>query len=147
MRISDWSSDVCSSDLEAEIGGHCRCGTACPCVKRLEPVNVAAEAQLPTLKRAAVKPAMAVEHRQQGQPDAAGLARGKNALCYLGRVGIGQATGLVVQIVELCRCGKSGQRHIHLHVRGYRLDIIGGEQLEKAVHDLDRKSTRLNSSH
>src|SRR3546814_4965452 len=38
--------------------------------------------------------------------------------------------------VELCRCGKSGQRHIHLHVRGYRLDIIGGEQLEKAVHDL-----------
>src|SRR3546814_7333062 len=28
MRISDWSSDVCSSDLVAAAKGRCRCGEA-----------------------------------------------------------------------------------------------------------------------
>src|SRR3546814_5063957 len=42
MRISDWSSDVCSSDLEAQR----RAGIPVPCLRRVHPVPVRALACL-----------------------------------------------------------------------------------------------------
>ena len=99
-------------------------------------VEVGDEAALGRRGRGGVEAAMGVEHRQQRQADAglrggAGDARGE-----LGRVGVGGAVRGVVQIVELGHRGEAGLQHLHVGERGDRLDVVGGEDGEEAVHHL-----------
>src|SRR3546814_1838417 len=90
MRISDWSSDVCSSDL----------------------------------------------HRQQGQADA-GVARGGDQrLRHRRRIGVRQAVGRVVEVVEFADAGVAGFKHLDVKLRGHRMQGVGVEARGDAVHRL-----------
>ena len=79
---------------------------------------------------------MLVENGKQRQPDAGLLGGLNNAQRKLRRVGIGFAAGLVVQIVELADRSVTGLEHLHLHVGGDGLDMLGRQLFQKPVHQL-----------
>src|SRR3546814_4283600 len=98
MRISDWSSDVCSSDLEGEV---------------LLPYTQAKQV-LDRLKKTAIG---------RDFPDAEACAR----------------------FDKDTRLGRDMESYQSLLARA--VASIAGKSEERAIASLDRKSTRLNSSH
>ena len=82
----------------------------------------------------AAEAAMRVEDRQQGERDA-GLGRGRrDRRRHLGGLGVGAPVGVVVQVVELADTGEARLQHLHEGQRGDRLEIVGCEPLDEAVH-------------
>ena len=74
--------------------------------------------------------------RQQCQADA-GLTGGcRDALCHLRQIVIRRAVRLMVEIVELHIGGITCFQHFHLHQRRDRLDMVGRQAVEEAVHQL-----------
>ncbi len=55
---------------------------------------------------------------------------------HLAEVVVGPAVGIVVEIVELADRGEAGFQHLHVGERRDRLDVVGREPLEEAVHHL-----------
>ena len=101
-----------------------------------EPLGVVDEAALSVGRRRAAEPAVGVERRQQGQADP-GLRRGRgNARRHLAEIGIGPAVDVVMQIVELGDRREAGFQHLHIGEGRDRLDVIGREPREEAVHHL-----------
>ena len=79
---------------------------------------------------------MRIEDRKQGQPEARGLRRRCDPHGHLRRIGVGRAGEVVVQIMELPDAGEAGLQHLDIGERGDRLDLIGAQPLQEAVHDL-----------
>src|SRR3546814_10418553 len=120
MRISDWSSDVCSSDLQQQQG------------HAAQPQVAGGEIVKPLLKRLAdleVTPENHDAEEQQqnveGPSDAAGQREGQQAK----RHGDTQCADTRDRLVKNADAGT----------------VEGGEADDEA--EQDRKSTRLNSSH
>ena len=80
--------------------------------------------------------AIAVKHRQMGQPDAGLTGGGKDAGGKLGHIGIGRAAGLVMQVMELAHRRKSRLLHFHEHQRRYRLDLFRCQAGGEPVHQI-----------
>src|SRR3546814_8598951 len=126
MRISDWSSDVCSSDLAETVG------------RRIERWLKAQALDL-------------VERESRALAAAAGLA--------VGRVGIGDprsrwgsctATGDLRYSWRLAMAPDHVRRATVAHEVAHLRHMDHGPAFHALVgelHDGDRKSTRLNSSH
>ena len=74
-------------------------------------------------------------HGQQGQPDAAGARGRDDAPGELRRVVVGAAARAMVQVVELDAGGVPGLQHLELHERRDRLDVVGVQAIEEAVHE------------
>ncbi len=101
-----------------------------------EAVEVVAEAQLPLGQRHLPGAAVAVEHRQVGKPDAGLRRRRDDPRRQLGRVGIGRAAALVMEIVELAHRGVAGLQHLQEDQRRDGLDLLGRQPVQEAVHQL-----------
>ena len=93
---------------------------------------------------------MGVEHRQQGQADAAGTRRRGDAGRQLGTVGIGLSRRIMVQIVEFGQRGKAALDHLHHGIGADRLHALGRQPVQETIHDLPpgperirRRATRL----
>src|SRR3546814_3976423 len=106
MRISDWSSDVCSSDLEHEIGN-------------AVPIDVAADLRAATRHFVTQLPRFAGKR----------VAADKRELVVRNRMAVGIEHG---ELYPVALCGGKLSNHIN--------SCIMREQI-------DRTSTRLNSSH
>ena len=102
----------------------------------LEAVAVAEEPALALNRRRAAEIALGVEHRQQRQPDAGRGGRRRDALGRLGDVAVRAPVRPVVQVVELADRGEAGFQHLDEGEGGDRLDVVGREPVEEAVHDL-----------
>ncbi len=90
----------------------------------------------PAIGARAAEAAMGVERRQQREADAGRRAGGGDARGHLAEIGIGRAVDVVVQIVELADRGEAGLQHLHVGEGGDRLDVVGREPREEAVHHL-----------
>ena len=108
-----------------------------------EAVERVHEAPLGRAGRAAAEASVRVEHRQQCERDA-GRARGiRDALRELGRIGVGIARRIVVHVVELRHRAVACLDHLHVHLRGDRLDGIGIETIEKGIHGPTPRPERI----
>src|SRR3546814_9748769 len=106
MRISDWSSDVCSSDL-----------------REIERGEVCISQHL-------------VPHIRKPLPWLAGSVRGHRR--YALDAGIE---------IHLWRVGTGAHRHVHRMIHFLHAAHVHPHVLHGSKWQLDRKSTRLNSSH
>src|SRR3546814_9518001 len=135
MRISDWSSDVCSSDLEdVLVVGACRTavGDFGGGLKNVPPCDLGALVLRSVLDRSNVSPAD-VEHVVFGH-----VINTEPRDMYLSRVaamsaGIGHTTP-AFNVNRLCGSG-------------LQAIISAAQALKLGDARIDRKSTRLNSSH
>src|SRR3546814_3714800 len=139
MRISDWSSDVCSSDLLAD--------DEAALTSIVEPLERRAPAGLPTLRdlQAAfpdvARRIAAIETSQSGDGWTAGVLRRLSQVVNLRPVGLveGEAPSAVAARAEV----KLNDGDLAGALA--ELDALTGAAAEAAARD--RKSTRLNSSH
>ena len=63
-------------------------------------------------------------------------AGGGDARRHFADVAIGRTVDIMMQIVELADRGKARLQHFHIGEGGDRLDLVGGEAIEKPVHHL-----------
>src|SRR3546814_4522548 len=127
MRISDWSSDVCSSDLQVGDPGH------------------ASERALLRVDQLTGRPVVAAGLAQPARTAAAELAGSTGTAVVIGPAHAERGDRAA---------GARGQRaadgpHVVELVAAPHLDLVAGVVeggTEALVHG-DRKSTRLNSSH
>ena len=101
-----------------------------------EAVRVVQEAALARLRRLAAEAARHIEHRQMGQADAGRALRRQDRKGQLGRIGISAPVGLVVQVMELAHGGIARLQQLDVELGGDRLQLIGADALEEAVHHL-----------
>ncbi|MCY1420097.1 hypothetical protein D9M71_357090 [compost metagenome] len=94
------------------------------------------EAPLPVVRRLAAKACMAVQHRQQGQADAAVGCGRADASRQLGRVGVGLAGLVVVHVVELRHRGITGLGHLDVQLAGDDLKLLWADLPDQAVHQV-----------
>ena len=99
-----------------------------------ERINAMDKAALPGFRCAPVGPSMRVEHRQERQAQANGLSGGDDAAREFGRIGVGSAPAVVVQVVEFDRASKTGFGHFEEGLGCDRLHIVGVEQAREAIH-------------
>src|SRR3546814_8909352 len=119
MRISDWSSDVCSSDLGAAPGFSE--------AESLSNIKLQRRAQIAARKRREILE----EARMASRVDVEDVVRAQDQ------------AGAVVRAERAQR-----QRRVdHRITRRHRLEIGDAILFERVLHLEDRKSTRLNSSH
>src|SRR3546814_1348103 len=128
MRISDWSSDVCSSDLRVAVAGE----------------EHAVEQAL--RRQGGDRRMLRVEHQQVGAP--AGFQRADRPAEGLGAAGEGLA---VEALADRSVVAFSGKHVAALPGEALAVlepaQILDGADRDVAVGAEDRKSTRLNSSH
>ena len=97
-------------------------------------IAVVEEAALGRRRRLSTKAALPIEHRQQRQADAH-VGGGRNdALGHLGYIVVRPPVGLVMQVVELGRPGEARLEHLHVSVGGDRLEVVGRQPLDEAIH-------------
>ena len=111
----------------------------------LETRHVVAEADLAIAERAFVAAAILVVDWKKRQADAGLTGCCCDALRHLREIVVGSAIGLMVQIVKLHIGGVACFQHFHLHQRGNRLDMIGRQPVEEAVHQLPPGPERVRS--
>ena len=99
-----------------------------------ERIHTVAETLLARIQRAPVKTAGHVQHRQQSHADA-GIACGSNQRPrHRGRIGIGAAIRLVMQVMEFAHAGVAGFQHFRIQLRGHRIGAFRGHARGEAVH-------------
>src|SRR3546814_5273037 len=145
MRISDWSSDVCSSDLVCSVNN--------TCIIIMKFLTNAVFAFLMISIHAVVAPAIA----QDGGPKITGTLLGMLPDGTMEPLAGGTVTWIGTQIsigsddngrFELSTAGVTDERLV-ASFTGYRIDTIdweGGTELTIELKS-DRKSTRLKYSH
>ena len=99
-----------------------------------ETVEIAGEAALGLGRRGAAEVAMRVEHRQQGEADAARRRRRGDAHRHLRSVGIGAPVRRVVEVVELADAREAGLQHLDVEQGRDRLHLVGRHGVGEAVH-------------
>src|SRR3546814_4490039 len=125
MRISDWSSDVCSSDLPDRLAQHEQGEKAGP---------IGRPSGLPA-RGCVAREQSAVGHAEVTlRCMAVTLMRRTDALIFLMVLSLALARGIDI--------GAEEHRFLHVLVDPFQQLAIGCDQVCK-----DRKSTRLNSSH
>ena len=102
----------------------------------LETRHVVAESDLAIAERTLVAAAILVMNGQQRQADAGLMGRCCDTLRHLCQIIVGCAVRLMVQIVEFHIGGEARLKHFHLYQCGNRLDMIGRQPVEEAVHQL-----------
>src|SRR3546814_4330520 len=133
MRISDWSSDVCSSDLDAQVSAG---GDLDPDITDLDPLPGAYLAGLAQLDLAIHA------HRAAGDQRLAGTAAVANPHQLEQLVEFDEvAVELEVELVH----GETGEASTT--ASRYRARRANGLGQPSRCSMRDRKSTRLNSSH
>src|SRR3546814_7161812 len=168
MRISDWSSDVCSSDLAAAIadalpGNGVEAALLAPDAVRLDSLDALLEQPLDGI-------VIATPSALHAEQSIRALERGVPVFCQkpLGRTGaevraVIDAARAADRLlgVDLSYRGTAGMRALRDHVRAGQLGQVHAVDLifhnaygpdKPWFHDPllsggDRKSTRLNSSH
>ena len=105
-----------------------------PLPKLRKPVHIIAKPQLPGDKCTPITTALLIQHRQQRQPNPRLPRRRHNPPRHFGQIGIGRATGLMVQIVKLRHPGITRFQHFHLLKRCNRLHITRAKMIQKPVH-------------
>ena len=100
-----------------------------------ESVEIAQKASLPGLWRGPAEIGMGIEHGKQGQADARRFGSRDNAPGHLRRVAIARAAHIVMEVVELADPRVARLEHLDIGHRADRLDIVGRQAVEKAVHD------------
>ena len=75
-----------------------------------------------------------IERRQERDREPARLGGGEAAKPHLGRIGIGAAVGLVMEVVKLPDGGIAGLRHLDIGLGGNGLKFIRIHLQRKAVH-------------
>ncbi|MND60937.1 hypothetical protein D3C80_521780 [compost metagenome] len=94
------------------------------------------EAPLPVIRGLAAEACVAVQHRQQGQANAA-VGRGRaDAAGQLGRVGVGLAGLVVVHVVEFGHRGVAGLEHLDVQLAGDDLQLLRADLADQAVHQV-----------
>ena len=101
-----------------------------------EAVDIVDEPPLTRSGRKPAEAAMGVEDRQQRQADAGGRRRSHDAPGHFGGIVIGPARRIVVEVVEFAQRREAGLQHLRTDQRRDRLDIVGRQPVEEAVHGL-----------
>ena len=97
-------------------------------------VGAADEATLALVRGLAAEAAGLVEHGQERHADAGGFGCAQQGQGQLGVVGIGQAVGLVVDVVEFADGGVAGLQHLDVEPGGDGFDLLRGQLGGEAVH-------------
>ena len=105
-------------------------------VEFFETRHVVAETDLAIAERTLVAATILVVDRKKRQPDAGLTGRCRDAMRHLCQIIIWRAIGLMVEIVKLHIGGVARLEHFHLYQCGNRLDMIGRQPVEEAVHQL-----------
>ena len=98
-------------------------------------LEIIAEAQLPACKRPSIDAALRIGDGQQCQADAGGACRRSDPLRQFAEMVIGLAAWLMVHIVKFGNAGIAKLQHLDKGKGGDRLDVLGTQYVEKAVHD------------
>ena len=97
-------------------------------------LDLMAEAALAFRQRARSEAAGHVQHRQQGNADA-GVARGaQQRLRHRIGIRVWPAIRRMVQVMELADRGVAGFQHLHVQLRGHRVQQLGVEARGHRVH-------------
>ena len=99
-------------------------------------VRIVEEALLALVRRRAAEPAMDIKSGQQRQPDAGRVRRRRDARRHLAEVGVRPPVDVVMQVVEFADRREAGLEHLHVGERRDRLDVVGRQLAEEAVHHL-----------
>ena len=71
-----------------------------------------------------------------GQPDPAQVGGSKDPRRKLGWIGIRSTSGLMMHIVKFAHCGEPSLLHFHEHQCRNCLNIVGGQAVQKPVHQI-----------
>lgn len=94
------------------------------------------ESALPFIGRLTAEAGMAVEHRQQRQADAGGNRGLADAQGKFGRVGVGRAVGVVMNVMEFGDRGVAGLEHLDVQLPGDDAELIGTDFTDESVHQV-----------
>ena len=99
-------------------------------------VDRADEAALAGMRCGATKGTVCVETRQQCKADAGDLGGLRNARRHLGRIGIGRAIVVVMEIMEFPDAGIALLEHLDIEQRCDGFRVFGGHVQREAIHRL-----------
>jgi hypothetical protein len=99
-------------------------------------LDIVTKALLAAGQRAPIETAAHVQHRQQGQADAGFARGGGERVGHRRRHGIWPAVGRMVQVMELADRGVTGFEHLHVQLRGHRVQRVRIEARREPVHRL-----------
>ncbi|MNH19877.1 hypothetical protein D3C79_796250 [compost metagenome] len=94
------------------------------------------EAPLPLIRGLAAEACVAVQHRQQGQANAAVGCSRADAAGQFGRVGVGLAGLVMVYVVEFGHRGVAGLEHFDIELAGDDLQLLRADLADQAVHQV-----------
>ncbi len=100
-----------------------------------KPIDRVAEALLAALQGLPGAAAMLIEYRQQCQTDAGFFGSRHDPIRQLSRIGIGDAVGLVMEIMEFAHRGIARLGHLHEGQGRDRFHLLRRQLVEKSVHD------------
>src|SRR3546814_7930944 len=144
MRISDWSSDVCSSDLQTRVAGNSKIGVEGMATmflnsnrnKRSIVLDIKSEAGLNATREIAAQCDVIVQNFRPGVTERLGIdyesiSKLSQDIIYVSVDGLGSE-------------GRGAQRRVYdIVIQG----LAGFAGMQAPLGGGDRKSTRLNSSH
>ena len=93
--------------------------------------------------RGATKGAVRVETRQQREPDAGGLGGSRNSRRHLGRIGVGRAIVVVMEIVEFPDARITLLEHLDIEQRCDGFGVFGRHVQREAIHRLAPRPERI----
>ena len=105
--------------------GKSRMARVVAAISLCELVDRADEAPLAGMRRGAAETAVRIEHGSSVSPMPLTSAAARNPRRHLGRIGIGRAVAVMMQIVELADAGETRFQHLDIEQRRDRLDIFG----------------------
>ena len=122
---------------DADIGpGQCADGHLCGGNQLGELVDRADEPALAGMRCGSTKGAVRVETRQQCEPDAGDLGGSRNSRRHLGRIGIGRAIVVVMEIVEFPDARIALLEHLDIEQRCDGFGVFGSHLQREAIHRL-----------
>ena len=122
---------------DADIGAGQRTdGRPCGIDQSGKLVDRADEAALAGMRRGPAKGAVRVKARQQCEADAGDLGGSRNSRRHLGRIGIGRAIVVVMQIVEFPDARKTLLEHLDIEQRCDGFGVFRGHIQREAIHRL-----------
>ena len=101
-----------------------------------ELVDRADEPALAGMRCGSAEGAVRVEARQQGEADAGDFGGARNSRRHLGRIGIGRAIVVVMEIVEFPDARVALLEHLDIEQRRDRFRVFGSHLQREAIHRL-----------
>jgi hypothetical protein len=106
-------------------------------------VDRADESALAGMRCGSTKGAVRVKTRQQCKPDAGDLGCARNSCRHLGRIGIGRAIVVMMEIMEFPDARVALLKHLDIEQRCDGFGVVGGHFQRKAVHRLAPRPERI----